>query len=120
MGFKLDLSPAYFAPVTLTMLDANGALQRHVFDAQFNRLDETALEAMQKRMASGQLDDNSLLDEVMCGWRGITDASDKAIDYSSQARRSVCAKAPGMRVALVTAYFASLDPKASAHLSEKN
>lgn len=120
MGFKLDLSPAYFAPVSLPLLDANGTLQRHVFDAQFKRLDETELEAMQRRMDSGQLDDNRLLDEVMCGWRGITDAADKAIEYDARARRMVCAKAPGMRSALVTAYFASLDPKASAHLSEKN
>lgn len=120
MGFKLDLSAAYFAPVKLAMLDADGKLQNHLFDAQFKRMDEDNMEDLQERLNARDLDDNSLLDKVMVGWRGITDAQDLPIEYTQARRREVCAQAPGMRVALVVAYFASLEPKAAAHLSEKN
>lgn len=120
MGFKLDLSPAYFGPVTLPVLDADGKLQNHLFDAQFKRLTDDELGVLEVKMSSRSLDDEGVLDEVMVGWRGVTDAKDQPIAYSPQSRRDVCRQVPGMRVSLCKAFFASLEPKASAHLSEKN
>jgi len=118
--FKLDLSPAYFAPVAIDMLDADGVLRTHRFDARFKRLDEPTVVDIQKRAEAKTITDGQLLDEIMIGWRGIEDADGNPLAFTADEVRSVCTKVSGLRQAIVNAWFASLMPRESAVLAEKN
>lgn len=118
--FKIDLSPSYYAPVAIDMLDDDGVLRTHRFDARFKRLSEQEVISVHDRAEAGAVDDRAVLDEVMCGWRGVQNADGADIPYTADAREQVCGQVAGMRQALINAWFKSLTPRESAVLAEKN
>lgn len=117
--FKLSLSPEYYAPVSIDILDADGVLVKHVFDARYLRLDALALKALHAQMETGEVDDLKLIDRVLKGWRGIRDADNTELAFSPAALARLLLVA-GMQQTLSRAYFASLSPTQSANLLSKN
>ena len=117
--FKLDLSPSYFYPVKLAVLDEDGNLQNRVFDAKFVRLSQEEGEELVREADAGKITDRELVDRVLIGWRGLSDAAGAAMPFGPQCKEMVL-KIAGMRGAIVRSFFASQTPTESAALAAKN
>ena len=117
--FKLDPSPTYFAAVILAMLNADGELEKHQFEARFNRLGQEDIDALQQQLNAGDLTEAQLFDRVLVGWRGIKDADDNDLPFSPENRERLL-NVVGMSVAIVNAFTASLNPVARAEMLAKN
>ena len=117
--FKLDLSPTYYAPVSLPMLDGNGRLATHQFDACFKRRNQDELEATVKLFEAGDPGDQHIVAEELVGWRGVRDAADCELPFTPDNLAAVL-RVAGMRKAIALAWWASLSPKEAAALAEKN
>ena len=117
--FKLDLSPTYFAPVSLPMLNAEGVLENHQFDARFRRLDTAQVDALMQEGEAGNLKDEPTVRGHMVGWRGVQDADGTEIPFSDDALNKLLA-INGARAALARAFLRSLDPQEGAVLTAKN
>jgi len=117
--FKLDLSATYYARVSIPMLDGDGRLVTHQFDACFKRRDQTELEAKAKRFETGDAGDQEIVDEELVGWRGVRDAADCELPYTPDNLAAVL-RVAGMRKAIALAWWQSLSPQEAAALAEKN
>lgn len=117
--FKLDLSPSYFYPVKLPLLDADGKLETRVFDARFRRYTQAQGEELAREATAGRLDDRQLVEQALVGWRGLQDADGNDLPYTPENLAVVLAIA-GMRAALVSSFLESQHPRESAALAAKN
>ena len=131
-------SPAFFAPVTLKQLDAQGALKEAKFDAQFKRIKQSAFDALmqdnQERQKQRQeavdnginiseqakQDAIDLVNRYMVGWSGVLDEGQNKVPFSTDALAELCEEHSGLLVAIVQAFYASFSPSAAAHLAAKN
>ena len=77
----LDLSPAYFAPVRLPILDAYGALTEIKFDAQFRRLSHAELKAY---MEDASLSKEQAVRQVMVGWKLVMDKDGLPVSFGDE------------------------------------
>lgn len=117
--FRLDLSPTYFYPVKLAMLDADGKLETRVFDARFKRMTQPEGEALVREAESGRLTDQQVVERALVGWRGLQDADGNDLPYTPENLATVLSVA-GLRAAVVTSFLQSQNPKESAALAAKN
>lgn len=117
--FRLDLSPSYFYPVKLAVLDADGKLENRIFDARFKRLSQPEGEALVREAESGRLTDQQVVDRALVGWRGLQDADGNDLPYTPE-NLAIVLSVAGLRAAVVTAFLQSQNPKESAALAAKN
>lgn len=120
MAIIRTASATQFAPVTLKCLNADGVLQELKFDAQFKRLKQSEITVFLQEQAGDVIKHKDVLDRYMIGWRGVTDESKAPVPYSVQEREALCDEYVGMAAAMAEAFFATLSPKAAAHLAAKN
>ena len=106
--FKLALSPTFTASVAI---DFQGG-GRGQFDAVFNRLTQTEIDALSARIAAGEGTDTEIVDQVLAGWSGVADENGAALDFSPANRARVLDVA-GVRAAIVRAFFDAF-PRAKA------
>lgn len=107
MPIVMDLSPAYFAPVKVSLLDADGNLQQHQFDVQFVRLNKAGIETFIEDQQSAADD---IVFKVVRNWRHVTDAQGLSVPFSEDNLKLLLA-VPGMGNALLQAFVASWVPK---------
>lgn len=117
--FKLDLSPSYFYPVKLAVLDADGKLETRVFDARFRRFSQQEGEALVREAESARVTDQQVVDRALIGWRGLQDGDGNDLPYTPENVATVLSVA-GLRAALVTSFLESQHPRESAALAAKN
>ncbi len=120
MAIIRTASPTQFAPVTHKCLDVDGVLQELKFDAQFKRLKQSEITAFMQEHEGGAIKHKEVLDRYMIGWRGVTDESKAPVPYSVQEREALGEEYVGLSGAMAEAFFATLNPKAAAHLAAKN
>lgn len=119
--FVLQASPAYWAPVVFSGLNAAGQLVEYKFDAEFKRLTRDQHRALDERATAEKWTTSRLLEEIMTNWRAVQDADGRDIPWSLPAVDVADNQFPGLISAVVRAFYESVAPKASAFLAaEKN
>lgn len=107
MALVLDQSPSYHWPVSYRVPRDGGAYETYTFSVEFRRLPQSRLDEIQRRASAGEMDDGEFLREVMCGWSGITTPQGDPVAFNPATRDAVL-DLPGMRLAIVKAFFDSL------------
>ena len=103
----LNMSPTYFAPVRIKLLDAEGALQEHRFDAQFERWNMDQIKAYFE--STTQRSDADVARSALKGWRHIGRPGGVAFEFND-ANLEELLQVPGMATALVEALIQSWRP----------
>lgn len=104
--FVMDLSPAYFAPVRITLLDADGALQEHVFDMQFVRFTQSQIDAF---VNAKDISAEDACKQVVRNWRHVVDAQGLAVPFSADNLDRLL-KIPAIAAAVLQAFVRSWTP----------
>lgn len=113
-----DSAAGYPWPVSFTRPHADDAGKREpvAFVAQFRFLSQSRLDALAESLrpapdSAGRvapaLTDAGLIEEVLIGWDGVRDAAGAALPFTP-ATLAAALDVPGVRTALVRAWFASL------------
>jgi hypothetical protein len=104
--FFMDLSPAYFAPVRISLLDADGALQEHVFDVQFVRFTQSQVEEF---VNAKDLSTEDACKQVVRNWRHVVDAQGLSVPFSADNLDKLL-KIPGMAAGVLQGFVRSWIP----------
>jgi hypothetical protein len=104
--FIMELSPAYFAPVRITLLDADGILQEHVFDMQFVRFTQSEVDEF---VSAKDLSTEDACKQVVRNWRHVMDAQGLAVPFSADNLDKLL-KIPGMAAGVLQALVRSWTP----------
>lgn len=107
MGFKLALSPTYTTEVTIAYPVEGGRIEKHKFQARFRRLAQPVLEDLRAKLASGEMSDRELLDEVLLALPGVEDENGAPIGEDRESLRRALDVHP-MQPTLVRAFLGSL------------
>ena len=119
MGFILDTGNTYLWPVKISMPSDGGQRVEQTFDARFKRLPQKRINQIQQQanglMAasergediSNEISDQSIADEILDGWEGITDANGNDIPVTKTTKKQLL-DVPMMASTLVETYFLSL------------
>lgn len=108
MAFILSQKASYTWPVKYDAPRDGGKYDRHEFMAEFKRLPQSRLDEIQKQAKDNAVNDGEFLDEILLGWSGIKDEQGEDVPFNEAARRIVL-DLPGMRAAIVLAFFGSLE-----------
>lgn len=106
MGFAIKQTASYSWPVTLELPADGGRFEKHTFDAEFRRLNQARIEEIMAAAVASQLRDVEVADEVMIGWKGITENGEE-IPYSEKSKSDLL----GMQLvaaAVIKAWMESL------------
>jgi len=115
--FKVDLSATYLWPVKVRVPgEKKGKFETFSFFAEFKRVDQDRIKQMlQELRAQGdapegsvELTDRRLLDEVLVGWKDVTDASGKPLEFNDETLDAVLAVG-GMEGAFVASWFDAIN-----------
>lgn len=84
--FNLDLSNAYWWPVTFSVPreDGNG-FETHRFRAKFRRMPVAELEALQKRVREERLSDAEIAKGLLVDWDEVANRDGGKVPYSDAA-----------------------------------
>jgi hypothetical protein len=104
--FVMDLSPAYFAPVQKTLLDANGALKKHVFDMQFVRFTQSQIDAF---LDAKDISAKDACKQVVRNWMYVVDTQGLAVPFSAD-NLDQFLEIPGMAADVLQAFVRSWNP----------
>jgi len=107
MTFILAQKPSYTWPVKYTAAGDNGKTQSSDFLAEFKRLPQSRLDEIYQRAQTETIDDEAFIAEILLGWSGIKDADGQDVPFNDLHRR-VLLDLPGMRAAIVDAFFHSI------------
>lgn len=107
MAFVLKQSDTYRWPVTFDVPVDGGRHERHSFDGEFRRLNQSRIREMGQQIEAGDVTDAELATEVLVGWTGITDDDGKDVPFSQAALQRLL-DVPMVAAAIVLAYFNSL------------
>ena len=109
-----DSTAGYPWPVSFTRPHAGDAGKREpiAFVAQFRFVPQSRLDGLVARIraaadSTSAITDAELIDEVLIGWEGVRDASGEPLPFTP-ATLAAALDVPGVRTALVRAWFASL------------
>ncbi len=116
MAFVLKQSASYTWPVPLLIPVDGGRREKHSFDAEFKRLPQTRINELYKLARAAQfgrdeeetLDDKATAKEILIGWAGIKDDSDKEIPYSESALDQLL-EIPTIGAQIIKAWFNSME-----------
>lgn len=104
--FKLNLSKTYFWPVSLKVPTDGGQFIPLAFEAEFNRLTQSQINAMLQKISDGTMTDAELVKEVMVGWKDVQDG-DAEVAFSASVRDQIL-DIPGMPMAIALALTESV------------
>jgi len=107
VAFKLALSPTYETEVTLAYPVDGGRVEKHKFLARFRRLAQPRLEELRGKLASGEMSDREMLDEVLVSLGGVLDEEGAPIGEDRESLHRALDVHP-MQPTLVRAFLASL------------
>lgn len=114
MAFVLKKSATYSWPVTLRLPIDGGRYEKQVFDALFNRLDQSRINEIQDLFRAKQrgdeeidLTDQSVADEVLAGWSNVQDEDGEEVPFTAAAKSELL-NVPAVASAIVVAYFESI------------
>lgn len=119
---NLDMSPAYYAPVRLPVLDAQGQLADMVFDAYFRRLGQTEID---KLLGDKDLVATDAVRQVVLGWKLVVDGQGLPVPFSADNLGRLL-DIPGMAAAILQGFVRSWAPTegassaAGAEAAQKN
>jgi hypothetical protein len=82
--FKIATTPTYKAKVAVDIPGDNGKVTTKVFSATFKRLQQSDLDDMMARLRSKDLDDRSLIGEVMVGWDDVADEDGNVLEFNEE------------------------------------
>jgi len=71
VAFRLALSPTYEVEVQIAFPVDGGKVEKHKFLARFRRLSQSRLEDVKAKLASGEMNDRDLMDEVLVALPGV-------------------------------------------------
>lgn len=112
MPFVLKKSATYRWPVEYKTPADDGKYDRQQFTVEFKRIDQQRIDeiyaaAKAAAAAAGDFEDAALAEEVVLGWSGVQADSGEAFDFTPN-NRAVLLALPGMRSAILTAFFESI------------
>lgn len=107
MAFLLSQSDSYVWPVTVEIPIDGGRFDRQTFDAKFKRLPQNRNNAIIQAARADATTDLEVANEVLLGWKGITDDSAEEVPYSETVKSQLL-DLPGVAAAVVEAYITSL------------
>lgn len=107
MAFVLKQSDSYVWPVTVEIAIDGGRFDRQTFDAEFKRLPQARNNAIIAAARAETTTDLEVAEEVLVGWKGITDDAGKDVPYSETAKAQLL-DVPGVSAAVVEGYINSL------------
>ncbi len=99
-------------PVTISVPQDGGRVQKHEITARFDILPQSRLDDL-VRGQRGADEDKDLLREVLLGWDGVADEDGVAIEFAD-APRDQLLDIPYVRGALLKAYFEAASGSAAA------
>lgn len=110
--FKIAKDRRIKWPVTISVPQSGGTVQKHKIEAEFDLLTQSRLaEVMASdRNADG---DTALLREVLVGWEGVADESGQPVEFSAETRDDLV-DIPYVRAALIRSYFEAASGNAAA------
>ncbi|MCE2910212.1 MAG: hypothetical protein LW712_15445 [Burkholderiaceae bacterium] len=71
--FKIKQSATFLWPVEVMVAGDGGKFTKETFDAEFERVSQSTLEAMESEITQGKLGDKELARRVTKGWSGVTE-----------------------------------------------
>jgi hypothetical protein len=114
MGFVLKQSDTFSWPVTFDLPVDGGLYETQTFDAQLKRMPQSWIREIAKKIDADEVTDTEVAKEILSGWAGITDESDKEIPFSQKTLEQLL-DIPTLSGSVVLAFF-----KATAGVKEKN
>jgi hypothetical protein len=107
MAFILSQKSSYTWPVKYGTPKDAGKIEKSEFMAEFKRLPQSRLDAIQKQALDNAVDDDQFIGEILIGWSGIKTPEGEEVLFN-EATRSVVLDLAGMRAAIVQAFFDSI------------
>lgn len=107
MPFVIRKSESYRWPVEYKTPTDDGKYDRQQFTAEFKRLDQPRLDEIYATAKAGEFHDVEVAAEVLVGWAGVSTASGEPFDFTDN-NRDVLLALPGMRAAVLGAFFDSV------------
>lgn len=101
--FKIATTTTYTAPVTVEL---PGSKTKQVFDAEFKRLSQPELTDLTGRIDRKEIDDDTFIDEVLVGWKGVSDEHGE-MEFTAANLESLLKIYPVGRC-IINAFFSSL------------
>lgn len=111
--FTIAPPDAFWYPVTVALIDADGKRTQHQFEARFKRYSRTQFEALVQRLQSGEQTDLALAEDVLVGWRGVQDAEGQEVAFSAATRDALLDIWPVLP-AVVSAFIEAHSPEGRA------
>lgn len=106
--FAIAVSDTFLVPVRVEVLDEKGLKKVHVFKAEFKRLDQDQLDAMNERLAQNAMTDQQVIDEVMVGWADVTDMNKQPLPFTPDNLAALLRVNP-TRFCIVKTYFETVN-----------
>lgn len=107
MPFVLSNKQSYLWPVKYEAPRDGGKTDTFEFQAEFKRLPQSRLDEIRKKADARELTDDDLVAEILVDWKGIkTSEGDDFV--CNDVNRRILLDEPGMRGAIVIAFFDSL------------
>lgn len=113
--FILDQSESYTWPVRYEYPDAQGRYTSAEFTATFRRLPQSRLDEIGELAREDRITDEALIEEILIDWSGIKTRDNQDFECTPTNRRVLC-DLPGMRTAIVLAFFESITGAARKNL----
>jgi hypothetical protein len=107
MAFILSQKNSYTWPVKYEAAKDDGKMEKSEFLAEFKRLPQSRLDDYHARAKKFEVDDTEFLAEVLLGWSGIKTVEGEEVAFNDLNKR-ILLDLPGMRAAIVNAYFGSV------------
>ena len=115
MAFILEQSPTFKWPIVIREVQDGGRIRTHQFDAIYRRLPQSRMEAVQlqyQAMKSAvarnepleEIPTQSIADEILDGWEGITEADGTPVPVTAETKRQLLEVA-SVADALVVTFF---------------
>jgi hypothetical protein len=106
--FKIATNPSYTAQVRVDVPTDNGKSVQKVFSATFKRLSQAELDNLSDRVSAKELNDSTLIDEVMVGWDGVADENGTPLEFNDQNLAALLNVFP-VRPTLIRTFYNSLN-----------
>ncbi|WP_422099092.1 hypothetical protein [Variovorax sp.] len=97
--------PTIACPATLFLPADGGQLQAHKFTVIFRRVPTSERDDLARKSQAGELPIAALLDQVVVGWEGMTDAAGDAVPYNAAERAAAEEAYAGVEQAMAVAFW---------------
>lgn len=105
--FKISQSPSYYWTVHFSFPSEKGGFEKANFDCLFKRLTQTRINEIISMAGSGEITDAKIAQEIVQGWRGITDSNGEEVPFSQSALDQLL-DVPMMATSISSSFIESL------------